>query len=154
MGNSPAPCCCEMKGQDLEVVQIQTRRGGGDPPDDLPKLDLEGPLVLEDQGPQNKEKKEQDDGTRYRVRFPKDDRLGAEIAVYDKRGFAVVRSIAPEGLIARWNVANPERQVLEGSYVLEANGIKVGDMKPKELEDMIAISSEVDLLISTVLPII
>mmetsp|Transcript_8192 Transcript_8192/g.18326 ORF Transcript_8192/g.18326 Transcript_8192/m.18326 type:complete len:163 (+) Transcript_8192:88-576(+) len=160
MGNTPQ-CCCEMKGSShsQEVVQIQTKRGIQDYPNRIAtegKADTatdENSAEMHQVAARMEEADQQDSKARFRVHFPKDDRLGAEIAVYDKRGFALVRSVSPEGLIAKWNANNPSRQVTEGCYVLEANGKRVNSLTPKELEDMIAVATEVDLLISTVMPV-
>mmetsp|Transcript_2107 Transcript_2107/g.5335 ORF Transcript_2107/g.5335 Transcript_2107/m.5335 type:complete len:186 (+) Transcript_2107:51-608(+) len=58
-----------------------------------------------------------------------------------------VTRLLPEGLVASWNEAHPEKQVEIGHHIVELNGKPSSDMEPDQVQQIVANSTCLHVLI-------
>mmetsp|Transcript_55816 Transcript_55816/g.103290 ORF Transcript_55816/g.103290 Transcript_55816/m.103290 type:complete len:195 (-) Transcript_55816:193-777(-) len=58
-----------------------------------------------------------------------------------------ITRVLPEGLVASWNEAHPEKQVEIGHHIVELNGKSSSEMAPDQVQKMVANSTCLHILI-------
>mmetsp|Transcript_55860 Transcript_55860/g.130741 ORF Transcript_55860/g.130741 Transcript_55860/m.130741 type:complete len:216 (+) Transcript_55860:68-715(+) len=78
----------------------------------------------------------------------KEDKLGLAVAYFADTGVLQVKSVKDEGCAAKWNAANPTRQIETGCHVLRLNGRAIADLSTYEIGTVLASSDRVVMTVT------
>mmetsp|Transcript_69701 Transcript_69701/g.167322 ORF Transcript_69701/g.167322 Transcript_69701/m.167322 type:complete len:218 (-) Transcript_69701:204-857(-) len=78
----------------------------------------------------------------------KEDKLGLAVAYFADTGVLQVKSVKDEGCAAKWNRANPSRQIEMGCHVLKLNGRPIADLSTYEIGTVLASSDRVTMTVT------
>mmetsp|Transcript_12241 Transcript_12241/g.22658 ORF Transcript_12241/g.22658 Transcript_12241/m.22658 type:complete len:180 (-) Transcript_12241:35-574(-) len=94
-----------------------------------------------------------DENSTFTVVLVKDHRkLGMEIGHSEADGILKVQAVRKGTSSADWNLANPEKKICEGYFILEIQDEKVRDMTLEDIKGKLETATEVKLLISKTQP--
>mmetsp|Transcript_54075 Transcript_54075/g.128799 ORF Transcript_54075/g.128799 Transcript_54075/m.128799 type:complete len:196 (+) Transcript_54075:68-655(+) len=123
----------------VEELGVEAPEAKFAPPEETPEAAVPVPQQPNDE----------EDMTFYaEVQKDEKQKLGMIIAYFSMRQCVQVKSIREEGAVAKWNMANPDRRIVEGYYILEANGTKFEGKTEKEVSELLDSSSRIMMLIS------
>mmetsp|Transcript_11774 Transcript_11774/g.21437 ORF Transcript_11774/g.21437 Transcript_11774/m.21437 type:complete len:216 (-) Transcript_11774:111-758(-) len=78
----------------------------------------------------------------------KEDKLGLAVAYFADTGVLQVKAVKDEGCAAKWNAANPNRQIEMGCHVLRLNGRAIADLSTYEIGTVLASSDRVVMTVT------